>query len=265
MAEPARVLVIGGAGYFGSLLVEELLEYTDAQIIIGGRNKKRIGEFCRTNPARLTSQEVDILQAPSVERALEQVQVAVCAAGPFQSLPTTLLEFCLARNVHYIDLSDNREFVCRARKLAADSARESRAAVCSGWSAVPALSGLLAAMAVENLTTIESINIQIAPGNRFPRSTGTVASLLSSVGHAFEVWKDGHWRTVTGWSEPRSFEFPEPVGLRKGYLVDVPDHEIFPRIFPAGCVEFRVSSEIQFFNSALSLLAWPCRKGWIQS
>jgi hypothetical protein len=257
----ARILVIGGSGYFGRLLVQDLLSFTSASILIGGRNQKHLNEFCDTNRARLYPIEVDLLRKETIAAALSGVQIAICAAGPFTGLPATLLELCLERRIHYIDLSDDRDFVLRARKVAADSPRADQIAVCSGWSAVPALSGILASMAVQKLSSVESLRIQIAPGNRFPRSKGTVASLLASVARSFTVWNDGRWRTVSGWSEPRIFEFPPPIGARRGLLVDVPDHEIFPALFSAQQVEFRVGAEIDLFNRMLSILAWPYRRG----
>ena len=244
------VLVIGGAGYFGSMLVAELLENTPAHLFIGGRNRKRVEEFCRAAPMRLTPLEVDLHRSESVDAALANVKLAICAAGPFQGLPTTLVELCLQRGVDYIDLSDDRAYVSRVRELAG-AAGACPVAVCSGWSAVPALSGLLARIAVESLSSVDSLYIQIAPGNRFPRSVGTVSSLLSCVGRPFALWENRQWRTVSGWSEPRDFDFPDPVGRRRGYLVDVPDHEIFPALFAAGRVEFSVGSDIGFLNHAM--------------
>src|SRR5204862_2838898 len=109
-----------------------------------------------------------------------------------------------------------------------------------------------------------AIDVQIAPGNRAPREAGTVASLLASVGRAFQVRANGGWRTVMGWSEPRRFTFPLPIGSRTGYLVDVPDHELFPALFGASRVEFRVGAELTFLNHSLSALAGLARRGIVR-
>lgn len=141
----------------------------------------------------------------------------------------------------------------KVRRLAEGA--KSPVAVCSGWSAVPALSAALAGVACAGLRKVDSIRVQLAPGNRSPRSSATVASLLSSTGRSFTVWRGGAWREVRGWSEPRSFDFPPPVGRRQGYLLDVADHELFPPLFAAGTVEFRVGAELAPLNAAVSVLA----------
>src|SRR5262249_32614779 len=154
-----------------------------------------------------------------------------------------------------------RGFVRRVRAIA--SAHEnSRSAICTGWSTVSALSGLLASIAATGIGPVDSILIQMAPGNRGARHTATIASLMHSVGRPFRVLRNGVWQDVRGWSEPRDFVFPSPVGKRRGYLVDVPDHEIFPTLFGARAVEFRAGSELRILNACISLMG-RTRQNWV--
>jgi len=250
----SKVLIIGGKGYFGQLLIDDLLRNTNSELVVASRRAFHSDLF--------ETVVADLWDPDSLERALTGVEVAICAAGPYQKLPTTLVELCLNRGVHYIDLADDRGFVHKVRSLTAD--HKDAAAVCTGWSTVSALSGLLAGIASKGLTAINSIHIQMAPGNRGARHTATIASLMHSVGQPFIICRDGKSQRVVGWSEPREFVFPSPVGKRQGYLVDVPDHEIFPRLFDARTVEFRASSELQIFNQCLSLLQ-RTRRNWVSS
>lgn len=265
-----EILVVGASGYFGSLLVEELLKYSGARIILGARNLHRLQsvwkKLSQSWQQRVEIQQLDLTVPDSLASALPRAKVAVCAAGPFQRLPHTLLQSCLKNNVHYIDLSDDRAFVSEAHRLCNDAAsQQNQPAICSGWSSMPALSALLAGIASTGMNRIKRIRIQIAPGNRSPRSYATVASLLESVGRPFQVWQENKWTTATGWSEPATFKFPLPVGKRVGYLVDVPDHELFPALFNASTVEFRVGAEIAMFNRICSLLALFARTGIVQT
>lgn len=268
--DPAAILVVGAGGYFGRLLVDELLRFSPLHVVAAGRRLQRMDTLCGALPtqfvARVRPVAVDLHKPTTVRAALDGVAVAVCAAGPYHCLPLTLLEACLDHGVHYIDLADDRGFVRRVR--AAVGAREPSGelpAVCSGWSAVPGLSGVLARITVAGMDTVDTIDIHIAPGNRAPRAAATVAALLHSVGRQFEVWRDGRWRQVSGWSQPRTFEFPPPVGRRTGYLVDVPDHELFPAVFGARTIEFRVGAEIGVLNRLVSVLARLSRWGIVRT
>jgi len=241
-----KVLVVGGTGHFGRLLVEDLRRHTDCELMVAGRRS------------------ADLSNPVSLEAVLRGVSVAICAAGPFQTLPTTLVELCLRRGIHYIDLADDRGFVSKIRSLVA-AQNEPLAAVCTGWSTVSALSGILARIGAAGCETVDSIYIHMAPGNRVPRSVGTIASLLHSVGKPFKVLRNGSWCTVRGWSEGRDYVFPEPIGRRRGYLVDVPDHEFFPELFHARTVEFRTASELHILNLAVSSLGWSVRTGMVRN
>lgn len=251
-----RVLVLG-AGYFGRLLIDDLLRYANCDLIVASRR--------RLHSTRFETAVADLWDPPSLERVLAGVNIAICAAGPFQGLPTSLADLCLRHRVHYIDLADDRSFVRKVRSLARGAVET---AVCTGWSTVSALSGVLVQIAAEGLGAIHSIYIHMAPGNRGARHKATIASLMHSVGQQFTVLCDGAWRTVTGWSEPRDFVFPQPVGRRRGFLVDVPDHEFFPELFGAGTVEFRASSELPVWNRSVSLLRWLVERrvvrGWVR-
>jgi hypothetical protein len=242
-----KVLVVGGTGHFGNLLIEDLCRNTECELVVPSHSV------------------VDLHDRRAVEAALSGVFLAICAAGPFQMLPVTLAELCLRHGIHYIDLADDRNFVRKVHSLASRDIGNP-AAICSGWSTVPALSGLLARIGARNLDKVDTIYIHMAPGNRLPRGSGTIASLFHSVGQQFTLCRDGVWQTVRGWSEPRRFSFPGPVGARTGYLVDVPDHELFPGLFQARTVEFRTASELGSLNAIVSFLGWLVRKrvvrGW---
>jgi saccharopine dehydrogenase-like NADP-dependent oxidoreductase len=240
-----KVLIIGANGFFGSLLVEDLQRHVDCELVLAGRHSPVVA---------------DLRDPVSLERALDGVRVAICAAGPYQRLPLSLVELCLKHGVHYIDLADDRRFVLNVRSIAAAHPKTA-IAVCTGWSTVPALSGLLSGIATAGMDAVDSIRIHMAPGNRGARQTATIASLLHSVGQPFDVIRKGSRRRVIGWSDPRTFVFPEPIGPRRGYLVDVPDLEIFPQLFKSGTVEFRAGSELQVWNRSLSMLS-ATRRSW---
>jgi hypothetical protein len=240
-----KIVVFGGTGYFGRLLIEDLLRYSDCDLAVASRHHQ--------HSARFQSIVADLRDRESIDRSLSGAAVAICAAGPFQRLPTLLSELCINRGIHYIDLADDRHFVRRIRALAASTKCQS--AVCTAWSTVSALSGALVGIAAQAMTSVKSIYIHMAPGNRRARHTGTVTSLMHSIGRPITIWRNGASHVVSGWSDPRDYVFPAPVGVRTGYLVDVPDHELFPGLFSADTVEFRTSSELNFQNHILSFLS----------
>jgi hypothetical protein len=255
METPPTVLVAGAFGVFGRTLVHDLLRHSTLSVHAGGRGRSNMAVLQQgLEPAlrdRITPVLCDLNDLRSVASALTNVQGAICAAGPYQEMPLHLLEACQRRSLPYIDMADDRGFVRRARAIV----RPENSPAGIGWSTAPALSALLARLACEGFEAVEEIQIQLAPGNRGPRGSGTISSFLDSLAKPFTVWGNDGWRSVLGWSNPMTFNFPAPIGPREGFLVDVPDHDLFPPLFLASRVEFRAGAEFRIQNRAASSLA----------
>lgn len=267
-APQRTILVVGGSGYFGRLLVEDLLAHTPHHVIITARSmaaaeaaRNALLAGAGAAPDRIESAACSLEHQATVATLVRQCDVAVCAAGPSQHLGMTMLDACVEHHRPYVDLSDDRAFVRRLRaRLAESSATRSPPPVCTAWAAVSALSCALARIAAEGWPRFDRLRICLAPGNRQPRNRGTVASLLHSLGRTFTVPCGEGEIEVTGWSRPRDFPFPPPVGTRRAWLVDVPDHDLAAEWLNARSVEFRVGAELALLNRAAATIAWLRRR-----
>src|SRR5437660_12822251 len=103
-----RVLVLG-AGYFGRLLIDDLLRYANCDLIVASRR--------RFHSTRFETAVADLWDPPSLERVLAGVNISICAASPFQGLPPSLAGLCLRHRVHSIDWADGGTFLRQVRSL----------------------------------------------------------------------------------------------------------------------------------------------------
>lgn len=255
-----RVIVLGGAGVFRSRLAELLIR--DGHTVrIAGRNGKMAAETAR----RLGATSL-VLDRTGHLGALADADALVDCAGPFQDYgddPYRLARACLTAGIDYLDLSDASGFTTGIAALD-PAARSAGRSALSGVSSVPALSSAAVCALAEGLDEIAMIETAILPGNRAPRGRSVVASILSQVGRPLRLWRGGEWEQTTGWSEPRRYELA-PGLARKGYVIGVPDLEIFPEAFGARSVVFRAGLELGLFNRGLALLAfWRRRTGMAQ-
>ncbi len=97
----ARVLLFGGYGVFGSRIAADLLQHTDAQVVIAGRNLAQAQTLCARLGSRTIPLACDLWNASAVDRAVRGAAVVMVAAGPFQGLPLTALEAAVTHRVHY--------------------------------------------------------------------------------------------------------------------------------------------------------------------
>ena len=251
-ARRARIAVFGGSGFFGRLVVQDLLDHGDALVRVASRRPRLRGFGGDSN--RLQAWIADLNDAAAVDRALEGVDVAVNCAGPFQGMPHTILERCIARRVHYVDAADDRDFVERAHRLG-PAIETAGIAALVGCSVVPGMSSVLTRMLRREGHRSRSVRICITPGTRFPRGPGSFECLLATVGDRIEVPRDGRRDAITGWSERERVEFPLPVGPRHVYsVVDIADYFTQPLYFGASSVHFKIGAELDALNRAMSAL-----------
>jgi hypothetical protein len=262
-----RVIVYGGSGFFGRIVVDELLRRTTARIEIASRNSHKVKYPGFESRVRFI--ESDLKDQGSVQRAVAGAELVIVAAGPFQGMPVTALQACITEGVPYIDVADDRDFVRRAYALAESTAMQNGMVVIIGCSVVPGLTALLTRFAQATVPRIVQTKICISPGTKRPRGPGSFACLLCTVGQQFTAPASGNESSVVGWTKPERVSFPAPLGDRTCYrVVDIADHFIQPRYFGTETVEFRIGSELRALNVLLSTVrrtrqALKIPAGWL--
>ncbi len=259
LSHPPTVVVYGGTGFFGNLMVDDLLVRTTARIIVAGRSQPRAAPV---NP-RVTFIASDLNDSVSVRFALSGAAVVVNCAGPYQVQRPNLMHEAIASRVHYIDLAEDRAFVREAQR-SHEVAGIAGVTLLSGLSVVPGLAALLAESMRNDFDEIGSIRTLVAPGTRGSRGLATVRSLLGGAGRPLRLLREGRETILRGWSEPEWLQFPKPIGWRLEYLaIENADRDVFAREFGARRVEFKAGSEFPWLNRALGIVAhWRALTGF---
>src|SRR6266852_4643059 len=109
--EPAlpRVVLYGGDGFFGHLVVEDLLKYSSVEIIFASRHPK--SKAFHSSETRVRIVESDVNDYASVLSTIEDAKVVVSCIGPYQGQSLNLLRACIEKHVAYVDVADDRDFV----------------------------------------------------------------------------------------------------------------------------------------------------------
>ncbi len=126
----ATVLVLGATGILGGRISALFRRLAPDVHVVGASRRARAGR------------RVDVRDAGSVRAALSGVDVLVNAVGPFEYDPRPILDPCLERGCHYVDIAEPEPYLRAAESAAA--ARTAGATVMPGCSTVPGLVELLA-------------------------------------------------------------------------------------------------------------------------
>lgn len=227
MAERPRVLIAGGSGVFGRLLARELLKTTRFDLIVAGRRLAAAVAASREldAPDRTSAIALDLGDPDSLTRAARGCVAVACAAGPFQELSLELPRAAVRAGAHWVDISDDAEWVVPILDdpTLDAAARDAGLAVIPGLSTVPSLSGALARWGRERLPGATRARVTLFIGNRNARGAGAIASAMSS-----------------GFRRPTRVDLP--FGRRHAFLGRSPDEELLRRDLGLDA-EFRVVLE----------------------
>lgn len=265
-----KVLVLGGYGNFGKRIVQNLAEDTGLTILIAGRNIHKanllVSELKSIAVASLEAVQLDI-NHPDFESQLQALSpsLVIHTSGPFQGQGYQVPKACINVGAHYIDLADDRHFVCDIQSLD-DQAKASQVLVVSGASSVPGLSSSVIDHYRSHFSEIHSMDISIAPGNKAERGEATVRGILSYTGKPFDVFRGGVWKQAYGWMQIRSVDFGGVLGKRWLANVDVPDLALFPQRYAVkNEVKFQAGLELGILHWGMAAMAYVAKKGWVKN
>ena len=267
-----KIIILGGYGNFGKRIAEGLSKHKTIEIYLAGRNQSKAENACqmlkdKTGHQQINPFVVDIF-SDDFEAKLIQLSpdIVIHTSGPFQGQDYRVPEACIKAGSHYIDLADDRRYVCDIAQLNEQAVKKNLIIV-SGASSVPGLSSTVIEEFKSKFKKIESIDIAIAPGNKAERGEATLKAILSYTGKPFKSFIKGNWQSVYGWMSSRRVDFGGSVGKRWLANVDVPDLELFPGYFKvAETVRFQAGLELSFLHHAMVFMGWLAKhkivKNW---
>ena len=265
-----RVLILGGYGNFGKRIVESLSSTKNISIIIAGRSASKSRQLrdkliAKKVNSTLETAVIDIYSSDFADTIKSlSPDLVIHTGGPFQKQDYRAPEACIDACSHYIDLADDRRFVCDITALNA-RARHNNVLVISGASSVPALSSTVIDHFSKQFLTLDSIDFAIAPGNQAERGKATVRGILSYTGHPFLVYRDNRWVNQYGWMSPRKLYFDSTIGWRCLANVDIPDLELFPQRYPSvNTVNFQAGLEIPLLHYSMVFMALITKIGFVK-
>jgi saccharopine dehydrogenase-like NADP-dependent oxidoreductase len=269
--EPVKkVVILGGYGNFGKRIVENLTNIEDITILIAGRNLNKSSALAanleNTSAAKLEPLVIDIFADDFKDQlAILSPYLVIHTSGPFQGQDYHVPYACIECGAHYIDLADDRRFVCDIGELD-QHAKDKGVLIVSGASSVPGLSSAVVEHYQNQFSVIESIDLAIAPGNKAERGLATVEAILSYTGHRLNVFRDGRWQDVYGWMDSKVNDFGGFVGKRHLANVDVPDLELFPNRYSVSKqVSFQAGLELPILHLTMVGMAYLSKIGLVKS
>ena len=222
--EQMTVVVLGGYGAVGSAVCEALVRTFSGRVVVAGRNFQRAELLAKHLGERAEPMWLDASEPETYKDFLDHVSMVVnCVEGN----NLVVARQCLAKSVHYVDVTATANVIDQLQTLDAD-ARRAGAAVVYSVGVAPGLTNLLAHHAKSRCGPLKRLNIFVLLGLGEQHGGAAIEWTLKQAGKTFSIREDGRVRQVSAFSEGLSTEFPEPFGRRTAYRFDFSDQHTLP-------------------------------------
>ena len=254
------IMILGGYGAFGHRIAWQLAAKGHNLFIVGRNQVKAnaLADSLNMTYSRSNSQALCFDINQGLEKALEQHQpsVLIHTCGPFQGQDFEVFKACLKHRIHYIDLSDGREFIQRIRQHN-QAAKDAGITAITGASTVPALSSaVLSQFQDDGMSTFDEVRYGISPGQKTDRGLATAQAVLSYVGRP--IICNGKKRH--GWQDTYLQKYPEIRNRLMGNC-EVPDLDLLPEFYPVEQLHFSAGMESKLLHLGIWLCSWLVRFG----
>lgn len=179
------ILIYGANGYTGRLLVAECAR-RGLSPVLAGRRAEALAPLARPHGFEVRVAPLD--RPAALRDMLDRVRVVLHAAGPFFRTSEPMLEACLDRGVHYLDITGEIAVFERVRLRHEQAVARGVVLLPGvGFDVVP--TDCVAAQLAERMPGAQRLELAIAGGGGVSR--GTLKTMLLGAGRGGAVREDG--------------------------------------------------------------------------
>ena len=199
----SNILIYGANGYSAKLIIQEVLKI-GLKPILAGRNTQYITSLA--NKHNLDYRIFSLSNQYEISKGLEDIEVVLNCAGPFIKTIKPLLEACLEKKAHYLDITGEINAFEIAHSYN-EQAKQQGIIICPGvgFDVVP--TDCLALMLNEQFN-YETSNLELAFHSQGGPSKGTALTSLSGTGSGTKVRREGKLVTVPYGKFQKDVKFP---------------------------------------------------------
>jgi short subunit dehydrogenase-like uncharacterized protein len=220
-----NLMIYGANGYTGRLIAREAVR-RGLKPILAGRNRDEIAHL--SGELGLPRRVFELSSAKEIERNLDGIDVVLHCAGPFSQTAKPMLEACLSRKVHYLDITGEIDVFALCHRADA-RAQEAGIVVLpgSGFDVVP--TDCLAAMLKRRLPDATSLVLGFEAGGG--PSPGTAKTSVEGMGRGGRARINGEVTDVPlAW---KSREFVRDDGKARSAMT-IPWGDVFTSFVSTG-------------------------------
>ncbi|KAE8820515.1 hypothetical protein D1007_01255 [Hordeum vulgare] len=256
----ARVLVLGGTGRVGGSTATALSKLSpDLNILIGGRNREKGESLASKLGEQSEFVEIDTGNAAMLEKALEDVDLVVHTAGPFQrEAECTVLRAAISTKTAYIDVCDDMDYSWRAKAFHEEAKAQGVPAITTAG-IYPGVSNVMAAELVDAARSEDGEPERLRFFYYTAGSGGAGPTILATsfllLGEDVIAYNKGEEIKLKPYSGVLNIDFGKGVRKRDVYLLNLPEVKSAHKFLGVPTVSARFGTAPFFWNWGMEAFA----------
>jgi lysine 6-dehydrogenase len=215
-----RILALGGCGLVGKVVVKELLERTEAEIVIGDQNLDAAKNYVSSlNSKKVTANFVNANDKAELVSLLNDFDIISDCTGIRDS--RIILESAIESKTNYVCMTGAFH---KEKFELDDKAKDAEITAILAMGTSPGITNILAKYGADQLDQVDEIKIDYIIYHPIDESRGCVDSSLHQFwkegeGRDTPYYKDGKFFQAPVFSGEREIHLPEPFGYHKTYYM----------------------------------------------
>ncbi|XP_020170773.1 uncharacterized protein [Aegilops tauschii subsp. strangulata] len=256
----ARVLVLGGTGRVGGSTATALSKLRpDLNILIGGRNREKGESLASELGEQSEFVKIDTGNAAMLEKALEDVDLVVHTAGPFQrEAECTVLQAAISTKTAYIDVCDDMDYSWRAKAFHEEAKAQGVPAITTAG-IYPGVSNVMAAELVNAARSEDGEPERLRFFYYTAGSGGAGPTILATsfllLGEDVIAYNKGEEIKLKPYSGVLNIDFGKGVRKRDVYLLNLPEVKSAHKFLGVPTVSARFGTAPFFWNWGMEAFA----------
>ncbi|MEX2707184.1 MAG: saccharopine dehydrogenase NADP-binding domain-containing protein [Candidatus Freyrarchaeum guaymaensis] len=223
-----NILVLGGAGYMGSEIANQLVKRCDAEITISDIDSKGLNKVATKLGDRVTTRVINVNDLNDLVLLMKSSDIVVSAIGPFYKYGVKIVKACIQAGVNFVDINDDYDATQEVLSLDEEAKKAGVTAVI-GLGASPGFTNMLAKYGADKLDKVQDIHIFWSESSVDPTGRAAMEHWFHIIAGEVPMFKDGKWVNVKGLSDPEVIEFHSPIGSLEVYYTGHPEPVTLPR------------------------------------
>lgn len=229
----ARVLLYGATGYTGQLIARRA-KATGLPLILAGRQESKLQALAAS--LEFAYRVASLEHTSQLHACLQDIDIVLHVAGPFSTTAQPMVDACLQKGVHYLDVSGEISvFIALSQRDA--EAKAHRIMLMPGVGHVIVPSDCLAAHVNRRLPGAQQLHIGVSRPDFISR--GSLYTMLSLTSEHVHIRRQGRMTTAPAGALCRSFDF----GNGKSACTAVSWPDVFTAFYTTGIPNITVYSE----------------------